>query len=264
LTDQILLSSSREFEHFCRIVAPRRWQDVCVLMLTVCFDAGGKEHHEVLVVAGFASVASVWTDFENQWQSRLEKDNLKYFHAGDFAQSNGQFKSGWKDNEPRRRKLSQDLMEIIQGCGLRKFGCVLEPKYFYQSMEPHKNIIFAVRMKAFTLGAVVSADEFYNYAIGQGITRNLRCVFEKGDPEDALRAAFRGSGYTDPDFAWSKPHTDRKGVEHDPFLGLQAAGWIAYEYYLEAKHSRQRWAFNCFEDLIGHIKMVEPSESMRR
>jgi hypothetical protein len=232
-------------------------------MLTACFDAAGKEDHAVLVVAGFASVASLWTDFENQWQKRLEEDRLVYFHAGEFAQSSGQFKDGWKDNESRRRNLSRDLMEIIRGCGLRKFGCVLQPKYFYQSMEPHKEKDYRTeRMKAFTLGATVSADEFYSYAIGEGITRNLRCVFEKGDPEDALRAAFRGSRYNDPDFAWSKPHTDRKGIEHDPFLGLQAAGWIAYEYYLEATHSRQRWAFACFEQMTGHIKDARIHEKM--
>lgn len=62
-------------------------------------------------------------------------------------------------------------------------------------------------------------------------------------------------GYIEPDFTWKRPHTDRKGFTHDGFVGLQAAGWIAYEYYLDALHvpdftlstssveKKGRWAF---------------------
>ena len=51
---------------------------------------------------------------------------------------------------------------------------------------------------------------------------------------------------------------DSKGSNHDPFVGLQAAGWVAYEYYLDAHRllyagPSDRWAFHQFESIPGNI-----------
>jgi len=87
---------------------------------------------------------------------------------------------------------------------------------------------------------------------------SIRYVFEKGDPEDHLTKWFRERGYSDPDFAWSSPCTDDKGVQ--PFLGLQAADWLVYEYYLDADRllfhiPSDRWALRQFEAVQGHIML---------
>ena len=50
----------------------------------------------------------------------------------------------------------------------------------------------------------------------------------------------------------------QQGFVHDPFIGLQAAGWVAYEYYLDSDRlfysdPSHRWALEQFEKLPGHI-----------
>ncbi|HEY1205074.1 MAG: hypothetical protein ABSH46_19830 [Bryobacteraceae bacterium] len=238
-------------------------------MLTVCFDAGGKEKdHRVLTVAGFASFAGVWAELEERWQKRLDRDGLGFFHAGDFAHSVGQF-SGWKGDEKRRRSLLVDLFRIIQDCGLRKFGCILHLESFYKikkkrSGEPRLGP-YIQRLNAFAYAATMAVESFQSYAMAEGVRDNIRCVFEKGDPEDILRKIFRAKGLVEPDFMWSKPHTDGKGFSYDPFLGLQAAGWIAYEYYLDVERllysgASDRWALRQFEILPGQLTFLSAKD----
>jgi hypothetical protein len=231
-------------------------------MLTVCFDGSGKENskHKIVTVAGFASFAAVWSEFERQWQERLSKDGLLYFHAADFAHSLGQFES-WKEDESRRRALLVDLFNIIQVHGLRKFGCILHLDSFSEVKKNRAGQPGIERMEAFGFAAVKAVEAFYSFAKGEGVRANVRFVFEKGDPEDMLRSIFRARGFPDPDFAWNRPHADSKGIMHDPFIGLQAADWIAYEYYLDVQHllysgASDRWALLQFASLPGNIRLI--------
>jgi len=256
------LDDGSSLEHFARTVSPRNWQNVYILMLTVCFDAAGKEDSEqFVVVAGFAGMAKVWSEFEIAWQNRLDKDDLPYFHSGDFAHFRDPlFSRGWKDNEPRRQRLCRDLMRIICDHGLRKFGTVI-------NLDTHRTIDEALRttflLDAYVQGARCSVITFNNYAKGIGINRNVRYVFEKGDREHELRQRFQTDGLIDPDYTWKSRHVDDKGFVHDGFLGLQAAGWIAYECFLDLKRRNDkydrirdpRWAFTQFDRLLGQIEV---------
>jgi hypothetical protein len=237
-------------------------------MLTVCFDAAGKEGGgPFVVVAGFGSMAKVWGDFESKWQQRLKLDGLPYFHAHAFAHSIHPFEEGWKDNEPRRMSLCQDLMQIISDHGLRKFGTVIQ-------IEAHNTIDESLRerlfLNAYVHGARCSIATFNNYAKSIGINRNVRYVFEKGDPEDKLRRRFRADGLNEPDFTWKTAHIDRKGVIHDGFLGLQAADWLAYECLLDLKRrddkydrtKKPRWAYPHFDNMLGRIE-VQTAEAAK-
>jgi hypothetical protein len=111
----------------------------------------------------------------------------------------------------------------------------------------------------------MAVESFQSYAMAEGVRDNIRCVFEKGDPEDILRKIFRAKGLVEPDFMWSKPHTDGKGFSYDPFLGLQAAGWIAYEYYLDVERllysgASDRWALRQFEILPGQLTFLSAKD----
>ena len=243
---------------------------IFVQMLTACFDGGAKESNQynVLSVAGFASFATVWKEFADRWTQRLCRDSLPYFHAGDFAHSTGAFKHGWKHDERRRKSLLTDLMDIIHSCGLRKFGHVIridDYKGVLKKHNPGSDIPAWPMLDAFTICATNCIDKLYSYAKSEGINKNLRYIFEKGDPEDMLRHICRARRLQDPDFQWGKPYTDSKGVEHDPFVGLQAAGWIAYEYYLDADRllfgqPSERWALQQFESLPGHVIVLHHKE----
>jgi hypothetical protein len=183
-------------EHYSRIVSPRDWKSVFIQMLTCCFDAAGKEAepHKILAVAGFASFADIWSEFETRWQDRLTQDGLPYFHAVEFAHSTGIFNNGWKGNETRRRSLQADLFNIIQSCGLRKFGAILVLDDFGKSKQ---KIVEAghADIAAYAFAAMNAVEDFVAYAKGEGVVKNVRFVFEKGDPEDDLRKLFREKGY---------------------------------------------------------------------
>ena len=144
-------------------------------------------------------------------------------------------------------------MSIIQESGLRKFGTVLKLDDFKRSRDRRK-----LESDAFAYCAIDVVKACTAFAHTEGIRDNVRYVFEKGDPEDHLTKWFRECGYNDPHFAWSRPHTDDKGVE--PVLGLQAADWLAYEYYLDADRllyhtSTDGWALKQFETVQGHIML---------
>jgi len=230
-------------------------------MLTVCFDAAGKEHdaaHTVVVVAGFSGFSKQWEDFQREWNERLLRDGLIAFHAGDFAHFTGEFKSGWRE-KIRREELSGDLMGIIETNGLTRFGSVV-PLQVQKGMN--QRLMREMRIDAYVHGASCAVSRFNDHAFRNNMRKNLEYVFEKGDSEDALRKRFRDDGYKEPRFTWKQTHTDRKGFTDDGFVGLQASGWIAYEYYLDFTRvldvskalPPRRWAMGPFESLPGEIQ----------
>jgi hypothetical protein len=71
------------------------------------------QNGQFTVVAGAVASVQDWNDFDNEWSPALEENNLRYFRMSEFAQSVGEFKTGWKKNEDRRRKLLERLVGII-------------------------------------------------------------------------------------------------------------------------------------------------------
>ncbi len=252
-------------------------------MLTVCFDAAGKtpsiagprhtkrpkgkpKDSPVMVVAGFASHAGIWAEFDTRWDSVLRKYNVPFFHAGDFARSQEPFKHGWGE-ERKRKDFQAELMAIIEECGLRKFGSVL---WVADHLKAKANMDLATDPTAdpYVLCSRAAIEDFNAFAVGEGIREDVRYVFEKADAEDKLRRHFRKHAFHEPDFMWSKMVV-KKDIIQKPFLGLQAAGWIAWEYYLNffrsftpgQKHE-ERWALKIFEDhgrIPGQLKILYKS-----
>lgn len=248
-------------EQLSRVVAPRRWREVYLSMFTACFDGAGKDHSDrIVVVAGFGSFSKVWEEFESLWAERLTKDNLPYFHAGQFAHSTGPFVE-WKSDEKRRKSLTADLVDIIRTCGLRKFGSMMRVadwQILSKKRRDSGELSGWPNLDAFSIAAMSAVEDLYCYAKQESIKSNVQCVFEKGDPEDCVRRIFSEQGMPDPYFTWAAPHVDRKGIAHDPFIGLQAAGWVAYEYFLDSDrvmHGQpsDRWARREFDLLPGNI-----------
>lgn len=169
----------------------------------------------------------------------------------------------FKDNEPNRRLLVSRLLNVIRGCGLRKFGAVLKKKDFLKAKAAMKLETDAT-VDTYVLCSRSAIDDLHAFAKSEGVTDNPRCVFEKGDSEHLLRKHLKKHGFSEPDFAWSKV-VYKKDIPHDPFLGLQAAGWITWEYYVDScrvfglsEHpptERGREAFRTFDDMPGHIKI---------
>ncbi len=254
-------------------IAKKCW--VLVQMLTACFDGSGKDSptHDFLVVAGFSSFAGVWDDFDSEWDRVLKSYGVPYFHAKEFAHSAKAFSEGWKGDETRRRAFLSSLFEVIQGCGLRKFGCILRLADFKDVLRRKGGVSELegwLLIDAYAFAAINAVHDLNSFATREGVAKNVRYVFEKGDPESDRRQAFRGYKFSDPDFAWPRSHKDSKGAVHIPFLGLQAADWLAYEYYLDSnnllnfeKPIRDRWPMQQFESLPGAVTLRYGGDLMR-
>lgn len=235
-------------------------------MMTACFDAAGKtedKNTSVVLVAGFSSISRVWAEFEEKWSAVLDDFKLPYFHAGDFANFKTPFES-FRDDESSRKVLVSRLLDVMRECGLRKFGSVVRRKDFLQA-KAKLNLETDSTVDPYVLCSRYAVDQLYIFAKSEGITSNIRCVFEKGDPEDRLRKHFKKHGFPDPHFTWNRVHVDRKGVAHDPFIGLQAAGWLTWEYYVDFCRlfglSKQkvteegRFPLRQFEKMPGFLKV---------
>jgi hypothetical protein len=187
---------------------------------------------------------------------------FSHFHAGDFARFKPPFER-FKDDESARRELVSRLLDVIHGCGLRKFGAVVKKADLVKAKAA---LGFATdqTVDEYVLCCRSSVDDLYAFAKSENIG-SVATVFEKGDPEDRLRKHFASHGFPDPDFAWAKEHYI-KGKRQREFIGLQAAGWLAWEYYADwcrvlglsdqtpSEHGRA--PFRAFEEMPGHIKIT--------
>jgi hypothetical protein len=261
-------------------------------MLVSCFDASGKtpslsiktNRHRVknttpaapdsrvMAVAGFASQAGMWAEFDTQWSGVLERYDVPSFHAADFAHSKWPFDKGWKGEERKRRDFQSELMNVIQTCGLRKFGSILWVADQHKAKDDMELSTDATA-SAYVMCCRAAVEDFIAYAIREGQRDNVKYIFEKDDEEDRLRQHFRKHSFHEPDFAWGK-EVEKKGIIQKPFLGLQAAGWIVWEYYMGFirlidalfKHDVEgRWALRKFQDhreVPGDVKILYKSNPL--
>jgi hypothetical protein len=210
-----------------------------------------------MAVVGFASQAGMWAEFEDRWQSVLGRYSVTHFHAGDFASHKGPFENGWRDEEQKKRDFQSELMGVIEECGLRKFGSLLWVRDL-QKARAMMGLATDSTAIPYVLCARAAVDEFNSFAIGEGQRENIEYVFEKGDEEDELRKHFKKHSLHEPVFRWCRP-VEKKGITQRPFMGLQAAGWIVWEYYMalsrmfQEKYSHypyppERWPLKIFDD----------------
>jgi hypothetical protein len=256
-------------------------------MLTVCFDASGKTPSNIpkskrakdkrapdsqaIAVVGFASQAGVWAEFDTKWTAVLNHYKVMAFHAGDFARSRREFRDGWEGAQ-KRRDFQAELIGVIQECGLRKFGSVLWTADLHKA-RTMMNLSGDPTASPYVMCSRSAVEDFIAFSIGEGQRDNIEYIFERGDEEEKLRAHFRKHSFQDPSFRWKHPVT-LKGITQHPFIGLQAAGWIVWEYYMSFcrsfgeffKHDlKGRWALQIFDDhrcVPGDVKILYKSAPM--
>ena len=239
------------------------WPDVRFLMLsfyddsgfTAGFDASGKEADQpVVIVAGFVSSAKDWISFSEQWQARLALDGFSYFHMVEFAHSAEHF-AKLKGNEGKRRELLGDLMEIIKSHAYRKFALAVEVPVFVQGLDEEFRKQFY--LTAYSLLGRVVAAEAYSWHRELKLSAPLKLVFETGDDQEELSKRMQGDGYPAPDFRPKTDRTSKLGIFESGYLPLQAADFLAYEYFLKMKRTVEGlddsrvWAWSEFARIIG-------------
>lgn len=247
-------------EHLAKTVALSRfdWKEVQFGMFTACFDAGGTPHdQELLVVAGFISTADEWNNFDRLWRKRLADDGLEYFRMAEFAHSRKQFRSGWKDNEPRRKALLGDLMAIIRLHAFRRFGCIVENQTFLNNVP--RDFQAQYFLDAYTTASMACVRQVRDWGRAEGAPalEKVRFVFEAGDAGQAqLEKRFRNDIQTSISFKY------KKGPQS--FTPLQAADFLAYELFVGVKgvigtkirKRPPRWALSQFAEMYGPLGIL--------
>jgi len=162
-------------------------------------------------------------------------------------------------------------MGVIEDCGLRKFGDLL---WVSDQHKAKKMMELSTDSTAtpYVLCARATVQDFNTFAIGDGQRENVEYIFEKGDEEDKLAKHLKKHSFHEAKFLWSRP-VEKKGITRLPFIGLQAAGWIVWEYYVNFDRSFQekyshypyppeRWALKIFDDhtrVRGDVKVLYKS-----
>jgi hypothetical protein len=187
----------------------------------------------------------------------------------DFAQNVRQFSKGWKNNEPRRRKLLSDLMEIIWRYAYRRFGCVIENKLLVEKLP--KDQRGAYYLDAYSLAGRDCAAQVSKWCKTEKITGPVQFVFEDGDlGKGNLIKRFEADLYPSPAFKYKKD--TKTQVELVPaFTPLQAADFLAYEVFvgckdMDERKRKPRWGVEEFLKMPGNLGIYEPEnlEEMSR
>ena len=222
-------------------------------MFVAALDASGSEDSAVFVVAGFVAPESAWKDFRREWQDRLDRDSLPYFHMREYAHSVGPWKS-WKGDERRRRTLYCDLMSIIAGTVSLKVGSVIaisRLKRIPQDLRDH------FHFGKYSLAARTVAADIRRWASRERITTPIEMVFEDGDKgKGDLLAVLENDQLPAPRFRGKVDRVTATGAAPG-YLPLQAADIIAYEIYNAAEKVERgsltnlRWAIDVLDKIPG-------------
>ncbi len=232
-------------------------------MFTAAFDGAGRETNQpIMVVAGFVSSAENWDEFSMLWNRRLQQDGLTYFHYKEFAR--------WDADEVKvKRPMQRDLMKLISKYAYRKFGFIISVDECPQMLSDEWNI------RAYALAAmdcVVQVDQWATSS--ERIRRSsIEYVFEDGDKgQGRLITLMQNCGLPFPLFRPGKrPEQTPSGNSIPPFVPLQAADWVAGEYFMEAqrlvgkasgKRKGPRWGFQEFETFTGNVRYATEAKDL--
>ena len=192
-------------------------------MLTTAFDISNNEpEHKFLIIAGFISYAEMWKDFDREWRTRLKEDDLAFFHMNRFAMSQGIF-LGWEKRKERRIRLMGDLLGIIRGNAVRKFGILVQSDAAHSVFPSHPN--YKHKMLQVAVSCIVSAVE--SWKAREHVPYSPEYVFEEGDPgKGVIEKTISNIVGKLPRFRAKK---DNPAKDVMAFTPLQAADIFAYE-----------------------------------
>jgi hypothetical protein len=191
-------------------------------------DASGDEQGDLIAVAGFVAPISEWLLFDTEWQFVLREAEIKYFRMSEFAQSTGEFKCGWRNNEPKRRALLDRLIGIIaKRVRYSVASCVPRADYLKVDAEYRLH----EQTYPYTLCAFACAEMAKDWHEANHLDEPFEIVFEDGD-------AHKGQAQEriEKDLGIIPIFRKKHGEQSDGLITpLQAADFAAYEHRLATK-----------------------------
>jgi hypothetical protein len=194
-------------------------------MFTAYFDESGIHGGSLtLSVAGYLSSDLLWGQFEEEWQSVLNREGLPYFHMVEFENRQGYYRA-W--DEQRRHSVLRDLFGIIQRNTIIPIASSLkleDARFLDDYQPPNSPYTFCVQECMKKVG---------QWAWACGYSGNVAYVFEHGagygNELDQLRKIIAADETRKRRLCFgSWVFGDKKEI-----LPLQAADILAYESYKE-------------------------------
>lgn len=185
-------------------------------------------------------------------------DGLEYFHMVDFASCRKQFRTGWREDEPRRRSLYSDLIGIINSHVYRQFASVIESDQFGK-LSPENRKEYS--LNSYVLACRTCAAEITRWKTREGLDHvPTGFAFEDGDiGRGMLTKRFLEDGYPEPTFLPKRDTARSDGTMINGYTPLQAADILAYELHkpyrdiLSGKPQTEkfRWGFEQLSKIPG-------------
>lgn len=197
--------------------------------LSAFFDASGSPSTEVVAVAGLVFTPDKRQKFQQEWDNCLEALGLAALHMRDFAHSRGEFAT-WKDDEPRRRRLINSLLWIVETHVEYTAACGVMIKVYNAANEKY---LLEEFMKPYTMAAASCAFGIAEWAAAAGYGRGVvDYLFEKGDnDQDNLRACWTNliPAFNAEPMLLKKLDSYPTGYSPGRIRAFEAADLIAYE-----------------------------------
>ena len=253
------------FEHLARSIAPLGWEDRYYSMFTAYFDDSGHEDDQLLVVvAGFIADAKDWKEFEALWIAALYRHampvacGLPYLHVSEInrkirtCRQHEACSDHWTDL--RRKRMFDELIDIIRGHVSRKFACVVVNEGLADLSE---QVRIDCLINAYSAAGRACVAKLREFAFNEHIPYAPRLVFEDGSKgKGKLIDRLRRDCVQEPIFERPRNHPSKDGKFIEAgVIPLQSAdlfAHIVFDYaraYLRQEPSLLQEQFHRFKSL---------------
>lgn len=227
--DQQQQARVSSLEHLAKAIHGLRWLESYFSVYAAYLDRSGSDKDGHVVVAGLADTTNAWLEFEQRWTAALLSEGAPYYHAKEFAHFTGAFATGWRENEPRRRRLIKALTDSLRSV---RYGIavVVIPEEFEKA---NRTFCLDARYQSPFVFAGRECAEYVRDWLMWGAPysrhRPIEFVFDRGEHGwGNLCDAFTTDGLPRP---IEKPSRDDKRTGERGVVQLQAADFLAYESF---------------------------------
>jgi hypothetical protein len=146
-------------------------------VMTCYTDVGGGPGEITVSPATLVSSPEKWVEFDRRWNDALEAFEISELHMKNFAHFKGEFEL-WKHDEPKRRRLLNALMWIIEDC-VEYAAAVSVYSKDHDLVDTQYQL--SEWMRPYTMGCLGCAGRVTIWTREQGYDKNdLIWIFEKG------------------------------------------------------------------------------------
>jgi hypothetical protein len=186
-------------------------------MFTAYFDESGThDQSAALVVSGYVASVQQWEKFDKEWKDALADEGLTHFHMKDFAHSKKEF-STWKDNEPRRKRFLERLINIIRKNVRKSFSNAVILDAYRKVNSKYTFQEYLGKPYAFCARLCMTGVEYWKEQ--HDYQDEVPSIFEDGaHDKGAFLDILKRDKYLIPVFGQKREHTP-----------LQAADFVAWE-----------------------------------